>query len=119
MRILLDANNYIIGYEEKGLTNGFIECSNIPSDFYENYLSYKYIDDEFIFDANKGLTVSEVQGLYSELADILKWFTDTDYMVNKITRGNWETTDQRWIDYLVEYDIKHARKEEIEAILNI
>ena len=42
---------------------------------------------------------------------------NNDYIPNKIVRGEWETSDQRWKDYLKKYAEKHNRKEEIEKYL--
>lgn len=34
------------------------------------------------------------------LAEIQKWFSDNDWLINKVFLGEWEKTDKRWLDYL-------------------
>lgn len=48
-----------------------------------------------------------------ELDSISKWFLDNDWKINKIVVGEWEKTDQRWIDYLAERAVKRARQDEL------
>lgn len=64
-------------------------------------------------EANK--TAADI--LTEELEKIEQWYKDTDFMVLKVMRGNWQTDDQRYIDYLVEYEFKHTRAEEIKSLL--
>lgn len=52
-----------------------------------------------------------------ELQAIKSWFTANDWKVNKIVIGEWETTDQRWLDYLKEREIKRARQDELLELL--
>ena len=48
-----------------------------------------------------------------ELDSISKWFLNNDWKINKIIIGEWEKTDQRWIDYLAEREIKRARQDQL------
>ena len=48
---------------------------------------------------------------------IKAWFKDNDWKVNKVTVGEWETTDPRWIEYKEQRAIKRARLDEIMATL--
>ena len=48
-----------------------------------------------------------------ELGEIRKWFSQTDYIPNKIVVGEWEETDERWISYKEERIKKRARQDEI------
>ena len=48
-----------------------------------------------------------------ELGEIQKWFSETDYIPNKIVVGEWEETDERWISYKTERTKKRARQDEI------
>lgn len=89
----------------------------------------KPIDYECI----KFLTLSDldvIEGVYTlndlfeekcalkrEYDDIIQWFYDTDYIPHKIVRDEWTKEDERYVQYIEEYTIKHARKEEIEALL--
>lgn len=55
--------------------------------------------------------------LRKELQAIKAWFTANDWKVNKVVIGEWETTDQRWLDYLAEREIKRARQDELVELL--
>ena len=53
-----------------------------------------------------------------ELWDIQKWFSDNDWIVNKIVVGEWTTDDERWVNYLAERKLKRARQDELLLIIN-
>lgn len=52
-----------------------------------------------------------------ELWEIQKWFSDNDWIVNKIVVGEWTTNDERWLNYLAERKVKRARQDELNQIL--
>ena len=53
-----------------------------------------------------------------ELWEIQKWFSDNDWIVNKIVVGEWTTDDERWLNYLAERKLKRARQDELLLIIN-
>ena len=53
-----------------------------------------------------------------ELWEIQKWFSDNDWVVNKIVIGEWSTDDERWLNYLAERKAKRARQDELLLIVN-
>ena len=53
-----------------------------------------------------------------ELWEIQKWFSDNDWIVNKIVVGEWTNDDERWINYLAERKAKRARQDELLLIVN-
>ena len=53
-----------------------------------------------------------------ELWEIQKWFSDNDWIVNKIVVGEWSTDDERWINYLAERQVKRKRQDELLLIIN-
>ena len=53
-----------------------------------------------------------------ELWEIQKWFSDNDWIVNKIVVGEWSTDDERWINYLAERQVKRKRQDELLLIVN-
>lgn len=90
---------------------------------YDCMLEMKFSDlvlDEFgvykLDDYNALLVKCELR---KEMQEIDKWFVSTDYIPMKIVRENWLRTDERYIAYANEYNIKHARKEEILALLEV
>ena len=52
-----------------------------------------------------------------ELWEIQKWFSDNDWIVNKIVVGEWTTDDERWINYLAERQVKRKRQDELNQTL--
>lgn len=53
-----------------------------------------------------------------ELWEIQKWFSDNDWIVNKIVVGEWTTDDERWLNYLAERQVKRKRQDELLLIIN-
>ena len=53
-----------------------------------------------------------------ELWEIQKWFSDNDWIVNKIVVGEWSTDDERWLNYLAERQVKRKRQDELLLIIN-
>lgn len=53
-----------------------------------------------------------------ELWEIQKWFSDNDWIVNKIVVGEWATDDERWLNYLAERQVKRKRQDELLLIIN-
>ena len=78
-----------------------------PKDIVEKILVYiPYTDKEL-----------QIKSAAQELNNIKAWFIDNDWKVNKIVIGEWQTTDQRWIDYLNERAIKRTRQDELVELL--
>ncbi len=59
----------------------------------------------------------ELKDLQHELCKICEWMEEKQYIPLKVFNGFWDKTDQRYLDYKAEYLVKHARKEELEALL--
>lgn len=119
MQIQINNDNLITGYAVIGEIENGIEVDKIPKEVLENCRKYKYIKGEFIFDDSFIKTKDDKINLQAELQSILKWFADTDYICNKVIRGNWQETDERFIEYKAEYLEKYERKEEIENLLEV
>jgi len=74
----------------------------------------------YIYKNNKFTKTSVFQEQFElgvELDEIRNWFSENDWVPNKIIVGEWETTDQRWLDYLEERAAKRARQDELIALL--
>ena len=69
-------------------------------------------------DINELQKAREIRILEKELAQIHQWFIDNDWKVNKIVIGEWDKNDPRWLEYLQEREIKRARQDEINNLLN-
>lgn len=54
-----------------------------------------------------------------EYNSIHMWLEENDWKVNKIALGEWETTDQRSVDYLKERKAKRLRLDEIRKSLGV
>ncbi len=57
------------------------------------------------------------QKLKGELNGIYSWLSANDWKINKIALGEWETTDERWLEYLKERKEKRTRHDEIVSLL--
>lgn len=55
--------------------------------------------------------------LIHELKEIQEWFLSTDYIPNKVVVGEWEVTDERFVNYRAERQAKRARQDEINSLL--
>lgn len=76
------------------------------------------IENNCIIDYNPLIDDEVIKNNYKkELQEIKAWFNSNDWKVNKIVIGEWETTDQRWLDYLSERAIKRARQDELIDLL--
>ena len=58
-------------------------------------------------------SIARLRDLGVELGEIQKWFSQTDYIPNKVVVGEWPETDERWIAYKEERARKRARQDEI------
>ena len=58
-------------------------------------------------------SIARLRDLGVELGEIQKWFSETDYIPNKVVVGEWPETDERWIAYKEERARKRARQDEI------
>jgi hypothetical protein len=54
-----------------------------------------------------------INDLKYEALEVQQWLTDNDWKVNKVFLGEWEETDERWLQYLKEREIKRNRLDEI------
>jgi hypothetical protein len=55
--------------------------------------------------------------LKTEAKEIRDWFKATDYLPNKIIRGEWSETEPKWIAYKQECRVKALRLEELNKII--
>jgi len=54
-----------------------------------------------------------INDLRYEALDIQQWLTENDWKVNKVFLGEWEETDERWLQYLKERELKRTRLDAI------
>lgn len=57
--------------------------------------------------------------ILQEIATIDKWLKDNDWKVNKIVIGEWQVSDERWIDYLNNRFDKRKRRDELVEELKL
>jgi len=55
--------------------------------------------------------------LMDELQEIASWFSQSDWIPNKVVVGEWDPSDQRFVSYKVERLAKRARQDEINSLL--
>lgn len=58
------------------------------------------------------------QKLINERQQILNWFSEHDYYINKIVLGEWTNEDSRYISYIEQRALKRNRLDEIEIEIN-
>lgn len=119
MQIILNANNYIIGYTTIGNTVGGIDVDNIPEEVKQNPFCYKYNKGEYVFDDSYIKKEQEKETAQKEYDSIIKWMQDTIHIPLAVLTGEMETDSQDYIDYFAEYTIKKQRKQDLEKYLNI
>jgi hypothetical protein len=76
----------------------------------------KYVNGKFVFDKNEENKVVAKAKVIQEQQEILKWFQDNDWIINKVFLGEWTKEDQRWTDYLTERQVKRNRLDQIEEL---
>ena len=76
----------------------------------------KYVNGKFVFDKNEENKVVAKAKIIEEQQEILKWFKDNDWIINKVFLGEWTKEDQRWTDYLTERQVKRNRLDQIEEL---
>ncbi len=59
----------------------------------------------------------DLTSVKAEQLEIMRWFSEHDYYVNKIVTGEWQSDDTRWTSYLSERNSKRARLDEIESTI--
>lgn len=116
-------------YWKKNATNDYGEFSDVLKegwtpieDDYYNYLIKTNNEQrkEIIDDGNGYPILSDPlyqRSLEHELRTIQRWFNENDWIPNKVVVGEWEPTDQRFIDYKAERLAKRMRQDEIIGLL--
>lgn len=100
---------WLVGTKINGLYNGkffddMVELDLTDEEYIylkENALAAHYENGKVVY---KGLEqIKKRQANEKEQADILQWLADNDWKVNKVVVGEWEQSDERFVEY------KHQR----------
>lgn len=93
-------------------------------DFIEVEVPEGYNDVEimtkFLYKDNKFVETTQfidLENAQIELDEIQFWLSKNDWIPNKIITGEWETTDERWLQYLKERKIKRDRQDELKEVV--
>ena len=116
--ILLGENNFIETFTLTPTEQTIdVEVSDEKFDemIQTGYHFYKYENNEFILEQDK----LDLELLKEESLELYNWFHINDWKVNKITLGEWEVTDPRFIEYKEQRAIKRARLDEIKNIIGV
>ena len=65
----------------------------------------------------KSLNLNKIK-VIKALKDIDNWFNSTDWIPNKIVTGEWDRSDKRWLDYLIEREKKRKIQDKLKAIIS-
>ena len=117
--------DWYIGNEEAPFEGIEIEEQSCDlADFMLHWETYQYQNGQLSVSPEKRAQKLEEQAfnekkkeIERKIAEILSWMNQTDYMVMKVTRGNWKANDPRYLQYLADYDEKHTEKTRLEAEL--
>lgn len=99
--------------------NRYIEVSEADyakTNSVERFKAWKVESGKLVVRQKEAVPLKET--LEQELDEITKWFTETDYMPNKIITGEWTSDDPRWVNYIAERKLKRTRKDAIIASIN-
>jgi len=90
-----------------------IEISDEENEKLNSYLHLAYYENNNIIYKNFENSILK-DNLENEKSIILQWFLENDWKVNKLTVGEWEKEDSRWIEYMAQLLSKIARLDQIE-----
>ena len=100
--------------EELEFLEGFIEVE-VPEGYHDIEIMSK-----FLYKNNKFVETTQFIDLKNariELGEIQLWLSRNDWIPNKIITGEWEATDERWLQYLEERKVKRARQDELKEVV--
>ena len=70
----------------------------------DKYSYYAVVDGKFTVVRNiptdEQNVADKLEAKRKRIAEIEKWLRDNDWKFNKIFLGEWEETDERWLEYL-------------------
>ena len=100
--------------EELEFLEGFIEVE-VPKDYKDIEILTKFIykNGKFV----KTTKFIDLENARIELGEIQVWLSRNDWVPNKIITGEWEATDERWLQYLEERKVKRARQDELKEVV--
>lgn len=107
--------NKIIEVRQENI-NGYTEVE-VPEELSDINILKDYIYKNGTLEKSKKL--EDLRLLQREFYEIHDWLFQNDWKPNKIITGEWETTDQRWTDYLKERQEKRKRLDEIKKELEV
>jgi len=114
-RYIRTEGNRIIDIRHK-MIEGFIEIE-VEDELRDIDILRSYVYSNGSLQQSQDLI--DTQLLKEEMFEIQGWLFENDWKVNKITLGEWETTDPRFIEYKEQRAIKRARLDEIKNIIGV
>lgn len=100
--------------EELEFLEGFIEVE-VPeaNNDIEIMSKFLYKNNKFV----KTTQFIDLENAKIELDEIQVWLLRNDWIPNKIITGEWESTDERWLQYLEERKVKRDRQDELNEVV--
>ena len=117
--LFINPDNRITGYHTKHV-DGAVEhdATELDLERLQNNDGYLfYINKCIEYQADKKVRDETRLSLQNELHEIASWFAQNDWIPNKVVVGEWELSDQRFIDYKAERLAKRMRQDEITGLL--
>lgn len=119
IHLFINSDNRITGYHIKHVA-GAVEhdATELDLERLQNNDGYLfYINKRIEYQADKKVMDETRLSLQNELHEIVSWFAQNDWIPNKVVVGEWEPSDQRFINYKAERLIKRTRQDEIIGLL--
>lgn len=87
------------------------------------YGYYAVVDNKFVVlyrePTEEEIRQDVIKEKQTRIKEIEKWFSNNDWMFNKIFLGEWEETDERWLNYLTQRNVLRQEHEDLQTSLKL
>lgn len=117
--LFVDEDKRAYGYHTVQVKGSIeFEASELDLDQLDNNDGYLFYNDgRLVHRDDLEANDKRREQLIAELEEISSWFSQSDWIPNKVVVGEWAPTDQRFVSYKVERLAKRARQDEIKRLL--
>lgn len=89
----------------------------------DKYSHYAVVNNKFVVlqrePTEEEIRQDVIKEKQTRIKEIEKWFSDNDWMFNKIFLGEWEETDERWLNYLTQRNNLRQEHEDLQTSLKL
>ena len=112
-------DNIIYGYHTKEVEDAIPFETSLNEKEWAEYFSSIQSAAKLVNGKIETFEIFDKKSLEIEKIEIFQWFVDNDWIPNKIITGEWEATDERWLQYLEERKVKRDRQDELKVLLGV